>query len=59
MCIRDRFKTGGLVTNVSNVHPEPDEVKMRGVDATYNEVAGVVLKDEEDRALKGQNHTKK
>jgi len=43
------FKTGGLVTNVLNVHPEPDEVKMRGVDATYNEVAGVVLRDEEDR----------
>jgi len=43
------FKRGGLVTNVSNVHPEPDEVKMRGVDATYNEVAGVVLRDEEDR----------
>tara|TARA_R100001463_G_scaffold2459_1_gene10423 strand:+ start:5709 stop:10724 length:5016 start_codon:yes stop_codon:yes gene_type:complete len=40
---------GGVVNNVMNVHPEPDEVKMRGVDATYNEVAGIVLQDEEDR----------
>ena len=43
------FASGGLVYNVDNVHPEPDEVKMRGVNATYNEVAGVVLRDEEDR----------
>ena len=43
------FASGGLVYDVNNVHPEPDEVKMRGVDATYNEVAGVVLRDEEDR----------
>lgn len=40
---------GGLVYNVANVHPEPDEVKMRNVNATYNEVAGDILKDEEDR----------
>ena len=40
---------GGVVNNVLNVHPEPDEVKMRGVDATYNEVAGIILQDEEDR----------
>jgi hypothetical protein len=43
------FASGGLVYNVDNVHPEPDEVKMRGVNATYNEVAGIVLRDEEDR----------
>ena len=40
---------GGIVYNVSNVHPEPDEVKMRGINATYNEVAGDILTDEEDR----------
>ena len=44
-----KYASGGLVYNVDNVHPEPDEVKMRGVNATYNEVAGVVLRDEEDR----------
>lgn len=47
--VRDSNAKGGLVYNVSNVHPEPDEVKMRGVDATYNDVAGIVLQDEEDR----------
>jgi|DEB0MinimDraft_6_1074348.scaffolds.fasta_scaffold02999_2 hypothetical protein len=40
---------GGEVYNVLNVHPEPDEVKMRGIDATYNEVAGIILQDEEER----------
>ena len=47
--VRDSNARGGLVYNVSNVHPEPDEVKMRGVNATYNDVAGIVLQDEEDR----------
>ena len=42
------FAKGGIVTNVPNVHPEPDEVKMRGIDMTYNEMAGEILKDEED-----------
>jgi hypothetical protein len=42
------FAKGGIVTNVPNVHPEPDEVKMRGMDMTYNEMAGEILKDEED-----------
>jgi len=27
---------------------------MRGVNATYNEVAGVILKDEEDRGITKQ-----
>ena len=42
------FAKGGIVTNVPNVHPEPDEVKMRGMDMTYNDMAGEILKDEED-----------
>ena len=51
---RGSLSKGGLVYNVSNVHPEPDEVKMRGSDQTYNEVAGVVLRDEEDRIFKNK-----
>lgn len=47
--IRAGNAKGGLVYNVLNVHPEPDEVKIRGVNATYNDVAGIVLQDEEDR----------
>jgi hypothetical protein len=42
------YAKGGIVTNVPNVHPEPDEVKMRGMDMTYNEMAGEILRDEED-----------
>ena len=56
-----QFSKGGLVYNVANVHPEPDEVKIRGFDATYNEVAGVVLRDEEERLFKnkgGRVHSK-
>ena len=52
-----KYASGGLVYNVDNVHPEPDEVKMRGVDATYNEVAGVVLRDEEDRLFASEGGT--
>ena len=48
------YAKGGLVFNVPNVSNEPDEVKMRGVDATYNEVAGVILEDEEDRGITKQ-----
>jgi hypothetical protein len=54
---RGSLSKGGLVYNVSNVHPEPDEVKMRGSDQTYNEVAGVVLRDEEDRIFKNEGGT--
>ena len=54
---RGSLAKGGLVYNVPNVHPEPDEVKMRGSDQTYNDVAGVVLKDEEDRIFKNKGGT--
>ena len=54
---RGSLAKGGLVYNVSNVHPEPDEVKMRGSNQTYNEVAGVVLRDEEDRIFKNKGGT--
>jgi len=48
------YAKGGLVYDVPKVGNEPDEIKMRGVDATYNEVAGVILKDEEDRGITKQ-----
>ncbi len=48
------FSKGGLVYDVPKVGNEPDEIKMRGVNATYNEVAGVILKDEEDRGITKQ-----
>ena len=54
---RGSLAKGGLVYNVNNVHPEPDEVKMRGSNQTYNEVAGVVLRDEEDRIFKNKGGT--
>ena len=48
------YAKGGLVYDVPKVGTEPDEIKMRGVDATYNEVAGVILQDEEDRGITKQ-----
>ena len=48
------YAKGGLVYNVPKVGNEPDEIKMRGVDATYNEVAGIILEDEEDRGITKQ-----
>jgi hypothetical protein len=43
------FAKGGEVTNVPNVSPEPDEMKIRGLPYTYQQVAGGVMKETEDR----------
>ena len=43
------FAKGGEVTNVPNVSPEPDEMKIRGLPYTYQQVAGGIMKETEDR----------
>jgi hypothetical protein len=40
---------GGVVNNVPNVSPEPDEMKIRGLPYTYSQLAGNIMKEPEDR----------
>ena len=43
------YAKGGIVTNVPNVIDEPDERKDRMTGVPYDEQAGVILEDEEER----------
>tara|TARA_R110001592_G_scaffold66825_1_gene205184 strand:- start:44 stop:208 length:165 start_codon:yes stop_codon:yes gene_type:complete len=43
------YAKGGIVTNVPNVIDEPDERIDRMTGIPYDEQAGVILKDEEER----------
>lgn len=40
---------GGLVFNVGQVTPEPEDRKVRGQPYTFKELAGFIVEDEEDR----------
>ena len=46
---RSIFDKGGLVENVANASPEPEEKKVRGQPFTYAELGGILAQDVEDR----------
>lgn len=56
-----QFSKGGIVLNVPNVKDEPDEMVNRITGVPFDETAGVILVDEEERLFKhkgGKVHSK-
>ena len=52
--LRSYYAKGGLVFNVPNVKNEPDEMVSRVTGVPFNETAGVIMEDEEERGISKQ-----